>query len=1496
MPDRKSAEHRKKVDPNIHIPTKPLSPQASALSTLSPPCATKSSTFRPRMRRNGCAMGVLLPAGLFRWLFWLLCLLFTAQGEPLTGSPRSCVAGELCVLTGIAGTGLSDGDLVAMMSVCGTGTPLSGAPGAFGETLPGTMGGTQFMWPGVLHVDGGEYRLCWCSVVNSCTNPAEFNIDIGALIVTGPVSGLAATCVSGRRCAIADISGVYLQDGDSVMVLTACGGGLPIDGFPNGARTTTGAIQGREHSWGEAKIFPVGGDYVLCWCAKGATCLQASDHRKQLGLLRVPGPAGQFVKVCSTFEACTWTGFTGTDLQDGDRIMLLKTCGEGPAVSGFPNAGIALASGGGGDYTFGSTDNIIRAGGAEYAMCWCQVDAEHVCSGPANFVTNAGLLIVSGAANDHDIACVQGFPCKLMGFRGIGLTDGDKIKVLFECGTGMIPSNWPNSAVAVASDGGASYLTWQADPLQVQYGNYRICWCKNGWTCPDSTADGFVMDAGALRVVGINPGQEKSCHSQAPCKIEGLVGNNLRSGDLMKILTACGTGQEVDGFPNNGTSLPATSSGTTFSWGVVDTVQAAVGTYRMCWCPFGNADGCSDATHFVSEAGLLTIRGPQTLGFNATCVANQQPSCVIGPIEGGIGLSYGSDRVILVSSDGTCGATAADPAVAGGTAGKQAGSALLGFFGPCFFFGLRLQHSQAPPFVATPQQRPRACPEQAQVGVDKFLQFMPEELPYGGSWKLCYCAGFDSPLDQETQNCQSEEDFTATAGYLTVAGAFPGQVINCTRNEACAFNLPGYGLNSGVHRIAIRDESSGSCGDFLTIDTATRRRRDVAANPYIPTGVTQDGDLAFAIDPIQALDAFVICFCVPSPGGGLCSSTSLSTYHQTIGVLDVRGATPNQQFSCGRGGRCTLEITGRGLGVSDRVKIVNSTTPCSGEPEETGFFKSLLLADPVPATSDTLARFSLGQVTAGGIFKVCYCANLDSCNSLEAFNHQAGELEIMDPLSDVVFESATVASLTVQVQSSLDSTSSYIRCAISEYEPSYLPNGADIANGLSPIGLGQGQATTPTQPGANKVEMFFKTFVKPLQQYRVWCVEGSALSFILPQTPGGLLIYTPASVEAPRLQVFPSFLWPQASFYAELYNVDSGVIASGRRLATTDVRVQTSASPFMCNSMTYDAAIATQVVDPGTAGQNDARIRSIQTLEASAVRRYLCFFAEPRATGIALVGDDRLVVQSQVPGFTVQRLDGLVLQRFYRGLLLRVNLENAGSSDGLLHWATQADFDATGCATASRAPPVAQGASQGQTGYFTTQASAGFYALCFLGVVSESGTNAPMNSIGSFELATVISSVGPATDPPSSRSLLRLKLEVRMPGTVTCIARKQEGTVVPGDFSTGILYEGRGSIVIPAVLPGMDPEFPREFTLEVPLVEYQRDTSSLRVWCLHSLAESAPFPDSSQGSEIQLLAQDSQVGKGDPCKGTLLNPLFKQGPYISPKGPQKILCPSRTYL
>eukprot|EP00930_Biecheleria_cincta_P083164 TRINITY_DN72788_c0_g1_i1.p1 TRINITY_DN72788_c0_g1~~TRINITY_DN72788_c0_g1_i1.p1 ORF type:complete len:2783 (+),score=391.35 TRINITY_DN72788_c0_g1_i1:96-8444(+) len=1335
------------------------------------------------------------------------------SGEPARSHLRSCITGQQCVVNGIAGTGLGNGDRILLLRTCGQGPSLDGMPGDFGETLPASYDGTFFQWPGPIGVDGGEYRMCWCSVADVCTSPTRFTLDIGSLTVTGPASGVEQRCVSGRSCAIVGIEGVYLQDGDSVMVLSGCNEGSAINGFPNDAQTNNGALAGTEHGWGELKISAVGGVYSLCWCAKGATCIQPSDHRFELGTMTVVGPSGEFVKACDSYEPCTWSGLTGEGLADGDRMMILTECGSGTAVPGFPNEDIAVASGGGSSYTFGSSNNMVTAGGAEYEMCWCQGDSQHVCTGPPNFRTKAGILILSGASSGHDYSCTRGSFCTLEEFQGVGLQDGDKIQILFECGVGAAPSGWPNSGIAVATANGYTYSSWASSRLQTQPGNYRICWCRRTWNC--NSVAGFKLDAGALRVVEMDVGQTRSCHVQAPCKIQGLTGKNLRNGDLLKIMTACGvTGSEVPGWPRNGTSLPATDFGRTFSWGIIESVQADVGSYKMCWCPSGSVTGCKTAADFASEAGTMQLRGPETLGLNATCVTAQVPDCIVGPILKGVGLSYGSDRVVLVRSNETCGIHDADSVVGGGLPGKL-------------------------------------------VQGNKMVHWGEQDLPYGGAWKMCYCASFDSGLDEDAAECSSKEDFSATAGILFVEGAYPDQTVNCTRNQICNFDLSGYGLSTNLHRLALADQAS-DCGSGASADTATRRRRDFTGNPYVPSVVTAEGALAFAVDPVQALGAFYICFCVPAPASGRCSTDRLSNYYQRVGYFDVRGATPGQTFSCGRGGPCVLEVQGRGLSEQDRVKIVNSTTDCSGPAQETGFFKSLLPADPAPATTSASARFSLGQVTAGGTFKVCYCANLDGCNSIAKYTHMAGLLEVLEPLSDLQFVSATSASITVKVTSRMFALSSRVRCAATEFEPPYMPNGADVTNGLNPGGLAKGETSEPTKQGENVIELFFKTFVKAQHQYRVWCVESSAQSFILPPSPSGALVFTPQGIEAPSLRVFPNFLWPKALFYAQLFNVYSGMVTA-RRLASTEVRVQTRSSPYMCNQLEYEDAVPMQVEDSGTPGQNNARLITTSQLEASPFRLFLCFFAGPRATAIALTGSDRMSVQTQVPSYAIKRMDGLVLTRFYRGLLIKVVISNGALGTGLLHWTTAEDFAAQGCAGASRAPPAAQSVKVGETSFFKIEEAAGRYALCYLGIEKEGSSTAPFNSLGIFELTDVIHAVNPAVHPPSTRNTVRLNLEVRMPGTVTCIARKSQATVSTSDFSLGVLHSGRGSVVVDPAAPGVDPEFPRDFPLELPLVLYERSGDPLRVWCLHSSAESVPFPATADGVLVPLQVEEAFV-------------------------------------
>lgn len=61
--------------------------------------------------------------------------------------------------------------------------------------------------------------------------------------------------------------------------------------------------------------------------------------------------------------------------------------------------------------------------------------------------------------------------------------------------------------------------------------------------------------------------------------------------------------------------------------------------------------------------------------------------------------------------------------------------------------------------------------------------------------------------------------------------------------------------------------------------------------------------------------------------------------------------------------------------------------------------------------------------------------------------------------------------------------------------------------------------------------------------------------------------------------------------------------------------------------------------------------------------------------------------------------------------------------------------------------------------------------MCYLGKDTESSTTAPFNGIGGFELADTITKINQDPAHPSTRNTIRLQLEVRMPGTVVCIAR-----------------------------------------------------------------------------------------------------------------------------
>jgi hypothetical protein len=555
------------------------------------------------------------------------------------------------------------------------------------------------------------------------------------------------------------------------------------------------------------------------------------------------------------------------------------------------------------------------------------------------------------------------------------------------------------------------------------------------------------------------------------------------------------------------------------------------------------------------------------------------------------------------------------------------------------------------------------------------------------------------------------------------------------------------------------------------------------------------------------------------------------------------------------------------------------TTDCSSEHTVTdGFFASLAPASPAPETTDTMATFKLMRVDAEGSFKICYCANLGGCDAHAKYNHAAGTLVMVDPLASVSLVSANAASLRVAVESRVGGSGSYIRCAVAEYEPSTMPTAAEVTDGLGRFGLGKGEAALPTKNGTNYLDIFFSIFLRAGQQYRVWCFDTSAQSFILPDSVGGAIMIMPQDIVTPRLTVFPSFLWSGATFNVELTQVFDAAVTRGRRLAdTTAVRVNTGASISQCNQMRYADAYNMSVSVAGDVGKSEAVLVTNSKLTASAFRPFLCFWSGPDSTGIAM-DEDEMTVQADQPSYTQRSITGQDLTKFYRGVFMQAIFTNAPEHKGLLHWVTEESYAAQGCAGVTRIPPEAQVVNGVNTSFFRINDPPGMYVMCYLGKDTESGTTSPFNGIGGFELTETVTMIAQDPGHPSTRNTVRLQLEVRMPGIVTCIAKLSSGDVTPADFDPDVTPAGRAALLVGPVDAGVDPEFPREFSLSVPLLRYQRSIGPMHVWCYHDQAEFLVFPDNSNGVLIYLQSEEphaspdpSYIWNGTRFKLNLMN-------------------------
>jgi hypothetical protein len=706
----------------------------------------------------------------------------TVKGPTPLTQDRTCVAGQTCVLDGISGQDLEDGDRIMILDTCGVPSVNLGYGNVGGlDNWPNqgisegaTIAGSRFSFTSIVPAIGSTYRLCWCPVgLTACSTADHFVVDQGSFTLVGPnpialgpqTFSQDRTCVSGQTCVITGISGQNLANDDRFLLLDTCAAARArVPRLPDSGVTVTLTASGATLQWPGAFLSGMGGQYRLCWCAAGFGCNADELFRIDVGqfMLLGPRPLTQY-RTCVSGQPCSWQ-ISGEHLRDGDQIVALDTCGSTTPLPRWPNTGPSNnASSLGRVYSWGTV--AVTASGGEYRLCWCSngrdlvqhvgVRQQYSCSVTEQFRVDIGTLTMVGpgptdaaevgrwvGGSLHSTyfiqsrTCVAGLTCSLEGLTGNLLSDTDSLFVLETCGFHSTVPRFANSGMSnlVARSGAA--LWFGNVEVSSAGGVYQLCWCASGYTC--TYGSDFKVTMAELHIVGPSPlEQDRTCVSGQTCLLESISGKDLMGGDTFFVLDTCGQNHmagiasPIDRFPKAGYFESVASSGAMVSWGSI-AVSAPGGQYRLCWCAQAAAP-CSTADHFKTDVGSFLLVGPKTEGNDKTCVAGQ--TCVLTGIMGQDLSTY--DQYMVLD---TC---AAHPVIP-----KFPKSGLFSFVESN---NATVSWGSAPLTVA------------------------------GGQYRLCWCAGL-------FPQCSVTDNFQVDVGSFTFVGPSPlSQHQTCVAGQTCYF-------------------------------------------------------------------------------------------------------------------------------------------------------------------------------------------------------------------------------------------------------------------------------------------------------------------------------------------------------------------------------------------------------------------------------------------------------------------------------------------------------------------------------------------------------------------------------------------------------------------------------------------------------------------------------------------------------------------------------------
>ena len=787
---------------------------------------------------------------------------FTLVGPVPFGS-RTCVNGVMCVVDGISGVGLSDGDLFLVQDTCATpvwGGQLQFLPvnaTAMSRTAVSSFNGSSQ----ILRLLGGQYRLCWCAAGFLCTSSG---VDVGELVVRGPAAHQHRTCVAGQLCEVQGLQGQSLLVHDGLLVLQTCsepGETLPvISSFPDAGRLVA-ITASSDGSWASSLVVSAaGGGYRLCWCAT-LDCVSdgAQAHFVDAGTLHLLGPSILHVeKTCVSGRACT-IRYAGNDLFQtvqgfnlGDHLRVLDTCGEASFIAGFGEGRATHVSASGTLFSWGS--EIVSSAAGSFRLCWCA--AGFACATAESFQVDVGKLLVLGPPSlALDRTCVSGQTCSFSLEPDFEESSG-QIMLLSTCGPDPLQAGLPLRPAFAGLPGqeinstnetsGYAVIHWGMQEFTGPGGQFRICWCG---AADCGLLESFLVDMGSVLLIGPSPlTQRRTCVSGHSCAIEGLQGEHLSVLDHIMLLDTCAVEQgSVHSFLPEAYNSSGGLSSQSGKW-ILDKLVLAGDQYRICWC--ASAGLCSTATDFKVDAGSLLVIGP-SLGQEMTCVSGE---LCTGFYIHGQDLSQ-NDTVQILD---TCGVD------------------MLSAGLPNSNFAISV------------------------VGTSILLDFQEPVMAAAGTYRLCWCQPLPQDFASTATSCALHSQHVVDFGQVTVVGPAQPQHRTCVAGQRCVLE----GLHLGAVTATPQDT-------VVVLDTCAH----ISPVPGWPDGgvfsslEASGARMSFGSVAITAAAGYYrLCWCAE---GRPCRH---GEEFVTIGEVFLVGPALEQDKTCLSGQMCNLgSIHGLGL-------------------------------------------------------------------------------------------------------------------------------------------------------------------------------------------------------------------------------------------------------------------------------------------------------------------------------------------------------------------------------------------------------------------------------------------------------------------------------------------------------------------------------------------------------------------------------------------------------